>query len=269
MVINEGLKIEQFACVWLILSLCVSTCWLLMPFFPTREHELLPGTWTYVHLATCARPCICAYVCACSSQIHRDHVKDCVSYRCKPWTSGWHISNAQKGRRGGAKPQRRAVPQSLNSGGLWGGDQDCTTTAYTCSLHVCLPTKQYSSTMCSCSAMATHRKNNNKAKKADIWSQSRPQRFISSERGIPVYAFRCIIFMAKANHWWWNHKSFKAKNQNYNVASVLIHWHNKSEVDLRTFDVWLNHPKKKKVESISTLSHSPDLNWLSSKNTYR
>ena len=65
---------------------------------------------------------MCVYVCVCSSRIHRDHVKDCVSYRCKPWTSGRHISNAQKGTRGGAKPQRRAVPQSLNSGGRrgWG-----------------------------------------------------------------------------------------------------------------------------------------------------
>lgn len=79
--------------------------------------------WAHGRLDTCAWPCICAHACACSSQIHRDDVKDCVSYRCKPRTSGWHISKAQKGRRGGAKPQWRAVPQSLNSGGVGGGER--------------------------------------------------------------------------------------------------------------------------------------------------
>lgn len=140
-----------------------------------REHALLPGTWTSGN--------VCCVVCVFRST---ETMSKTVSYRCKPWTSGWHISNTQKGMRGGAKPQWRAVPQSLNSGGIVGGDLDCTTTAYTCSLHVCLPTNQYSTAMCSWSAMATHRKWQ-QAKKAHIWNQSRPKRLISSERGIPVY----------------------------------------------------------------------------------
>lgn len=154
--------------------------------------------WAHGHMYIWkhAQPSICAYmcVCVCSSQIHRDHVKDCVSYRCKPRTSGWHISNARKGMRGGAKPQWRAVPQSLNSGGLGGWDQGCTTTAYTCSLHVCLPTNQYSSTMLMFMQRNGHPLNkDNKAKKADIWSQSGPQRFTASERGIPVYTFSIAL----------------------------------------------------------------------------
>lgn len=71
----------------------------------------------------------------------------------------------QKGTRGGAKPQWRVVPQSLNSGGPGGGDQDCTTTAYTCSWHVRLPADQYSSTMRSCRATATHRTTTTRLKK--------------------------------------------------------------------------------------------------------
>lgn len=170
-----------------------------------REHALLPGTWTSGN--------VCCVVCVFRST---ETMSKTVSYRCKPWTSGWHISNTQKGMRGGAKPQWRAVPQSLNSGGIVGGDLDCTTTAYTCSLHVCLPTNQYSTAMCSWSAMATHRKWQ-QAKKAHIWNQSRPKRLISSERGIPVYtlciALQWIIFMAKANNWLWNNNSLKARNQ--------------------------------------------------------
>lgn len=57
--------------------------------------------------------------------------KDGFSYRCKPRTSGWHISNTQQGRRGGATPQRRAKPQSLKSVGLRGGDRDRITTERT------------------------------------------------------------------------------------------------------------------------------------------
>lgn len=149
---------ELFVCVWLSRSACLRvgcrcnfSSFVSMHFCPACGHMCI---WKS------ARPCICVYirvcVCVCLSQIHRDHVKDCVSYRCRPRTSGWHISNAQKGMRGGAKPQRRAVPQSLNSGGRRGGDQDCTTTAYTCSLHVCLPANQYSLTMYLCSAMPIH-----------------------------------------------------------------------------------------------------------------
>lgn len=131
---NEELKMDPF-----VRSFCASACW---HFFFLRACT----TAGHTDIWKCARPCMCLRVCF---EIHRDNVKDCVSYRCKPRTSGWHISNAQKGMRGGAKPQWRAVPQSLNSGGIVGGDQDCTTTAYTCSLHVCLPTNQYSTIMCS------------------------------------------------------------------------------------------------------------------------
>ncbi len=129
--------------------------------FLIGEHALLPGTWTYVHLETCTAMHMCVSACECSSQIHRDHVKDCVSYRCKPWTSGWHISNAQKGMKGGAKPQWRAVPQSLNSGGWGGGDQDCSATASTCSLHVCLPTNQ-------CLSLCSAIQKDNRAKKSRV-----------------------------------------------------------------------------------------------------
>lgn len=67
----------------------------------------------------------CMYTCVCSSQIRRGPVKDCASYRWKPQTSGWHISNIQKSEWGGSQPQRRAIPQSLRSGGLkcvWGDE---------------------------------------------------------------------------------------------------------------------------------------------------
>ena len=201
MVINEGLKMEQ----WLILPLCESTRWQLIQLFSMRMHFC--QAHGHLEMCTTVQARMHVYVCGCVCfQIRRVLVKDYVSYRCKLRTSGYHISNAQKGMRVGAKPQRRAVPQSLNSGGIVGGDQDCITTAYTCSLHDCLPTSQYSSTTCSWSATAIHRKWQ-QAKNADIWSQSRPKQLISSERGIPDYALSIalsfIIFIAKAHHWLW------------------------------------------------------------------
>lgn len=120
----RGLSTEQ-----LILTPHVSTCW------PGLMQDMPPCGYRSTAVHVCVR-----------SQIHREQVKDCVCYRCERRTSGWHISNTQKGRRDGAKPQRRAVPQSLDGRRLEGRDWDHRTTTYTCSFHICLPTNKDSST---------------------------------------------------------------------------------------------------------------------------
>lgn len=105
---------------------CVPTCWLMSTDpsvgISVRMHFHRSHGCIYIWIQVHSNAYVLIYVSGCSSHAHRDHVKDCVSYRCKPRTSGWHISNAQRGSRGGAKPQWRAVPQSLKSLGLRGGD---------------------------------------------------------------------------------------------------------------------------------------------------
>lgn len=101
-----------------------------------------------------------------------------------------------------AKPQWRVVPQSLNSTVVGVGEGEMGLHHY--SIHLLRarlsahkPVLLHDVFM----QLSGHpSKTQRGVKKADIWSRSRPQRFISSERGIPVFTFISIIFMAKACH---------------------------------------------------------------------
>lgn len=69
------------------------------------------------------RMSVCVRVCF---PIHREDVKDGASNRCKPWTSGWHISNTKTELRGGADLQQAPARASLTSRGIVGEDWGCT-----------------------------------------------------------------------------------------------------------------------------------------------